>query len=104
VERQALITEFGAHLASAQDAQASQPHWLLGYAVEFFVARVDQLFHALGDEAGVESAIRQAYKTYAKPIDIPGVPNIIVEDLVDQAIEDALVTTVLAAHTRIHAK
>jgi hypothetical protein len=102
VDRQALISEFGSHLDSIPDEASNQPHWLLGYAYEFFVKRIDEAFHVAGGEAGVESLIRESYKTYAKPIDIPGVPNLVVEDVVDQAIEDLLVSLVIKAHRRLH--
>lgn len=100
--KQELLEQFGEHLEAVPDEASNQRHWLLGYAAEWLSARADELFHALGTAADVEAFIREAYKKYAEPIDIPRVPNLVVEPLVDQWLEDALVRIVLAAHARLH--
>lgn len=100
--RQELLTAFGQHLEGIPDEVSNQPHWLFGYAAEWFAKACDEIYHSLGTEAEVEAFVREAYSTYVEPWDIPYVPNFVVEPRVDQAIEDALVKLVKNLHSRLH--
>jgi hypothetical protein len=92
-----FIAEFGTYLDEVPDEASNQRHWLIGYALEFFKARLKDLYASLGnDKAAVEDTVRAAYRKYLAPIDIPGVPNFVVEPMVDKALEDALVALVLS--------
>lgn len=99
---QTLLSEFGDHLAGVPDEDSNKGPWLLGYGSEWLIANLDRLYHSAGDDAGVEKWIREAYKTYVEPIDLPGVPNVVIEAAVDVAIVNALVAIVIGAHRAIH--
>jgi hypothetical protein len=71
--------------------------------IDYVKEALDSLYHSLGDdEAAVEAALRGFYQTYAKPIDIPYVPNLGVEPIVDAALESWFVKVVIEGHKRIH--
>jgi hypothetical protein len=64
---------------------------------------VDDLYHRLGhDEAAVEAALRSAFKKYFEPIDLPYVPNLVVEPMVDGTLENWFVKGIQEGHKRIH--
>jgi hypothetical protein len=74
-----------------------------GPLADYVKEAIDDLYHSLGDtDAAVESALRGYYQTYVKPIDIPYVPNLGVEPIVDAALESWFVKAVIEGHKRIH--
>jgi hypothetical protein len=46
--------------------------------------------------------LRGFYKGYVKPIDLPWIPNVIVEPMVDSQLEELFVRGIMEAHDRIH--
>lgn len=74
-----------------------------GPVVEYVKQALESLYHSLGDdEAQVEAALRAFYKAYVKPIDLPWIPNIAVEPMVDAQLEELFVKGIQEAHKRIH--
>jgi hypothetical protein len=74
-----------------------------GPVVDYVKEAVDRLYHVLGeDEAAVSVALRAFYQKYIKPIDLPYVPNLGVEPMVDAALEDWFVKGIQKAHDAIH--
>ena len=74
-----------------------------GPVADYVKDALDALYHSLGDdEAKVEAALRGFYKSYVKPIDLPWIPNIVVEPMVDSQLEELFVKGITEAHARIH--
>jgi hypothetical protein len=46
------------------------------------------------DRDSIEPAVRQLFNDYIRPIDIPGIPNLIIEPRIDDMLENALVKIV----------
>lgn len=74
-----------------------------GPVVDYVTEAIDAIYHSLGhDEAAVAVALRGFYRKYIKPIDLPYVPNLAVEPMVDAALEDWFVKGIQEAHKRFH--
>lgn len=83
--------------ASAGGVVAAQG-LLLDYIRDFVVDMLDQF----ADEAALTAFALDAYRTYVKPIDIPGVPNLIIEPMVDEALERMIAPFIHVAWVRLH--
>jgi hypothetical protein len=74
-----------------------------GPVTDYVKEALDSLYHSLGDdETKVEAALRAFYTNYVKPIDLPWIPNRLVEPLVDSQLEELFVKGIIEAHARIH--
>lgn len=62
----------------------------------------DDLYHQFGSKEEVNAAVRAFYQSFVKPIDLPYVPNLVIEPAVDKFFEDKLVALVDKLHDSVH--
>jgi hypothetical protein len=98
------VSQFGLALEKIPDAHRQQAHWLFGYVIEWFGEHGRELVASLGGRDAVVAATEAAYHKYITPIDIPGVPNFVIEPMVDNALAKAAGRLVGMAIDRMLAK
>ena len=97
--RDALAADGLIRLPSASAGGVVQANGLLlDYLRDFVVDVLDQF----ADEAALTAFAVDAYRTYIKPIDLPGVPNFVIEPAVDEALERMIPPFVHIAWVRLH--
>lgn len=62
----------------------------------------DEKIHQLGGVEAVKKLVGQLYDTYVAPIDLPYIPNLVEDLVVDPALRKLCVAAVDAVHEHVH--
>jgi len=89
---------YAAMAEGLQEQVEANPASAFGAIVQRVVQWISQNSCDFADQA--EPLTRRLFNEFIRPIDLPGVPNLIIEPRVDDALEEAAVRIVLAAVER----